>query len=145
VSLCYRDRSRSRSRSPSPGSRRYDRYRERSRDRDKRRRTRASTPKIEYITEFGGGGGGEHAIAGAGVAPPSSPPSQLDSMNRSEHWTFKTCNDHSLALAPLFVVLQLRLLRLAPQGRHLGGVGVGWAQGAQPCQKSHVAPLQHSS
>lgn len=133
--ICYsffRERSRSRSRSPSPGSRRYDRYSERSRDRDKRRRTRASTPKIEYITEFGGGAEGEQALAGGGVAPPSSPPSQLESMNRSEHWTFKTCNDHSLA--PLFVVLQLPLLRLAPQGRHLGGPGVGWAQGAQPCQ-----------
>ncbi|CAM6085857.1 unnamed protein product [Calypogeia fissa] len=77
-----RERSRSRSRSPSPGSRRYDRYSERSRDRDKRRRTRASTPKIEYITEFGGGAEGEQALAGAGVAPPSSPPSQLESMNR---------------------------------------------------------------
>ncbi|BBN18519.1 CLK4-associating serine/arginine rich protein [Marchantia polymorpha subsp. ruderalis] len=77
-----RDRDRSRSRSPTPsGSRRYDRYSERSRDRDKRRRTRASTPKIEYITEFGIAEG-EHGLAGGGVAPPPSPPSQLETLNR---------------------------------------------------------------
>ncbi|KAL4577418.1 hypothetical protein LXL04_013527 [Taraxacum kok-saghyz] len=41
-------------------------------------------PKIEYITEFGGSpdGGGPKL---AGYTPPSSPPSQVGALNRSEH------------------------------------------------------------
>lgn len=83
--------SRSRSRSVSPSySRRYDR----GRDENSRRRnkTKDATSKIEYITEFGGTAEGDDFKL-AGVSPPPSPPSQADLLNRSEHWTFKTCND----------------------------------------------------
>eukprot|EP00250_Pteridium_aquilinum_P010776 c19622_g1_i1 orf=322-1602(+) len=123
-----RGRSRSRSRSPSLSrSRRQDRQGsyERSRESEnlsKKSRTRVATTKIEYITEFGCTVEEEPGST-LGISPPSSPPSQADSINRSEHWTFKTCNDHNLA--SLFVLMELHLV---PQGRCLGGLGAfKWA------------------
>lgn len=85
-----RERSRSRSRSPSlPRSRRQS-FHERSRDSEsvsKKARARTPTEKIEYITEFGSAVDQEPGSA-VGITPPPSPPSQVDSINRSEHWTF---------------------------------------------------------
>lgn len=71
-------RSRSRSYSPSK-SRRHGHG-----DSDDSHRSNPRAPKIEYITEFGGSpdGGGPKL---AGYTPPSSPPSQVGALNRSEH------------------------------------------------------------
>ncbi|XP_024961482.1 CLK4-associating serine/arginine rich protein [Cynara cardunculus var. scolymus] len=68
-------RSRSRSYSPSQ-SRRHGRGHS-----DDTQRNNPRAPKIEYITEFGGStdGGGPKL---AGYTPPSSPPSQVDALNR---------------------------------------------------------------
>ncbi|GAV91814.1 hypothetical protein CFOL_v3_35200, partial [Cephalotus follicularis] len=69
-------RSRSRSYSPSH-SRRYGR----GGHADEVHRSKPRTPKIEYITEFGGSGEGEEPKL-EGYSPPSSPPSQSDVLNR---------------------------------------------------------------
>ena len=72
-------RSRSRSRSYSPSySRRYSR----SGHADDIHRSKPRTPKIEYITEFGGSGEANEPRR-EGFSPPRSPPSQVDSLNRS--------------------------------------------------------------
>ncbi|KVI09045.1 Suppressor of white apricot N-terminal domain-containing protein [Cynara cardunculus var. scolymus] len=78
-------RSRSRSYSPSQ-SRRHGRGHS-----DDTQRNNPRAPKIEYITEFGGStdGGGPKL---AGYTPPSSPPSQVDALNRSEH-----CSNYCIA------------------------------------------------
>ena len=120
--LGFRGRSRSRSHSPSfSRSRSHGSYERGGELESSSRRSRSKgsvTTKIEYITEFG-----STTEPTVGIGPPSSP-TQLDfSINRSEHWPFKTCNDHNLA--SLFA--QMELLHLVPQGRCLGGLGVGWA------------------
>lgn len=78
-------RSRSRSYSPSH-SRRYSR----SSHSDDIYRSKPRTPKIEYITEFGGSGETAEPRR-EGFSPPRSPPSHVDMLNRSEHWTFNSC------------------------------------------------------
>ncbi|XP_020537237.1 CLK4-associating serine/arginine rich protein isoform X2 [Jatropha curcas] len=70
-------RSRSRSRSYSPHSRRYGRG-GRS---DEVHHSKPRTPKIEYITEFGGSGDRDEPKL-EGYSPPSSPPSQADMLSR---------------------------------------------------------------
>ncbi|XP_062102023.1 uncharacterized protein LOC133810279 [Humulus lupulus] len=70
-------RSRSRSYSPSH-SRRYPR----GRHSDDVHRSKQVTPKIEYITEFGGSVDGNETKH-EGFSPPSSPPSHADVLNRS--------------------------------------------------------------
>ncbi|KAG8642614.1 hypothetical protein MANES_12G106800v8 [Manihot esculenta] len=71
-------RSRSRSRSYSPShSRRYAR----GGHSDEVHRSKPRTPKIEYITEFGGSGEGDEPKL-EGYSPPSSPPSQADMLSR---------------------------------------------------------------
>ncbi|XP_061341084.1 uncharacterized protein LOC133287464 isoform X2 [Gastrolobium bilobum] len=71
-------RSRSRSRSYSPShSRRYSR----SSHSDDIHRSKPRTPKIEYITEFGGSGEADEPRR-EGFSPPRSPPSQVDMLNR---------------------------------------------------------------
>lgn len=72
-------RSRSRSYSPS-----YSRRHSRGSFADDVHRSKSRAPKIEYITEFGGSDDTEEPKL-AGVSPPQSPPSQADSLNRSEH------------------------------------------------------------
>ncbi|WCJ31137.1 hypothetical protein M5689_012648 [Euphorbia peplus] len=70
-------RSRSRSRSHSPHSRRHAR----GRHSDELHRSKSKTPKIEYITEFGGSGeGGELKLEGR--SPPPSPTSRADMLSR---------------------------------------------------------------
>ncbi|XP_065873671.1 uncharacterized protein [Euphorbia lathyris] len=70
-------RSRSRSRSHSPHSRRHAR----GRHFDELHRSKSKTPKIEYITEFGGSGeGGELKLEG--YSPPTSPTSRADMLSR---------------------------------------------------------------
>lgn len=86
ISLC-RSRSRSRSYSPSH-SRRYSR----SSHSDDIHRSKPRTPKIEYITEFGSSGAADEPRL-EGFSPPRSPTSQVDMLNRSEHWTFNSCQD----------------------------------------------------
>lgn len=81
-------RSRSRSRSYSPShSRRYSR----SGYPDDVYRSKSRTPKIEYITEFGGSGEADEPKLERFSPPPS--PSLADKLNRSEHWTFNSCQD----------------------------------------------------
>uniref|UniRef100_A0A2P2LA42 Uncharacterized protein MANES_12G106800 n=2 Tax=Rhizophora mucronata TaxID=61149 RepID=A0A2P2LA42_RHIMU len=80
-------RSRSRSYSPS-----HPRHYARGGRSDEVYRTKPRTPKIEYITEFGGSGEGDEPKL-EGYSPPSSPPSNADMSNRSEHWTFNSCKD----------------------------------------------------
>lgn len=80
-------RSRSRSYSPS-----YSRRYPRGRHSDEAHRSKPATSKIEYITEFGGSGDKDESKR-AGFSPPSSPPSQADALNRSEHSTFYSCKD----------------------------------------------------
>ncbi|KAI5069174.1 hypothetical protein GOP47_0015475 [Adiantum capillus-veneris] len=83
-----RGRSRSRSRSPSLSrSRRQDWQGSHERSRDfesssKKSRARVATTaaKIEYITEFGAVE--DEPGSTAGISPPSSPPPQVDSINR---------------------------------------------------------------
>lgn len=79
-------RSRSRSYSPSC-SRRYTR----GKHSDDVHRSKDRGPKIEYITEFGTSDGDEPKFEG--YSPPPSPPSQAESLNRSEHSTFNSCKD----------------------------------------------------
>lgn len=86
ISVC-RSRSRSRSYSPSH-SRRYSR----SSHADDIHRSKPRTPKIEYITEFGSSGAADEPRL-EGFSPPRSPTSQVDMLNRSEHWTFNSCQD----------------------------------------------------
>ncbi|XP_022632179.1 uncharacterized protein LOC106779150 isoform X2 [Vigna radiata var. radiata] len=82
-------RSRSRSRSYSPSySRRYSRIIHF----DDIHRSKPRTPKIEYITEFGSSGEADEPRL-EGFSPPRSPTSQVDMLNRSEHWTFNSCQD----------------------------------------------------
>ncbi|XP_015890143.1 uncharacterized protein LOC107424797 isoform X1 [Ziziphus jujuba] len=69
-------RSRSRSYSPS-----YSRRYPRGRHSDDVHRSKPVTPKIEYITEFGGSGDGND-LKLEGLSPPTSPPSQADMLNR---------------------------------------------------------------
>ncbi|KAJ9670753.1 hypothetical protein PVL29_026963 [Vitis rotundifolia] len=70
-------RSRSRSRSYSPSySRRYARG-----GHDDVHRSKSKTPKIEYITEFGGSADGDDPKF-EGFSPPPSPPSHADALNR---------------------------------------------------------------
>lgn len=80
-------RSRSRSYSPSH-SRRYTR----GGHSDDLHRSKPRTPKIEFITEFGGSGDADEPKL-EGYSPPPSPPSQPDLLNRSEHSTFNSCKD----------------------------------------------------
>ncbi|KAA3474207.1 CLK4-associating serine/arginine rich [Gossypium australe] len=80
-------RSRSRSYSPS-----YSRRHARGGYSDDSYRSKPKTPKIEYITEFGGSGDRDGPKL-EGFSPPSSPPSQADMSNRSEHSTFNSCKD----------------------------------------------------
>lgn len=77
------NRSRSRSRSYSPS---YMRRHTRGRHSDEAHRSKPMTPKIEYITEFGGSGDGNESKL-EGYSMPRSPP-QTDVLNRSEHSTF---------------------------------------------------------
>ncbi|KAJ7952854.1 CLK4-associating serine/arginine rich protein [Quillaja saponaria] len=71
-------RSRSRSRSYSPShSRRYSR----SGHSDDIHQSKPRTPKIEYITEFGGSGDRDEPKL-EGFSPPPSPPRQADMLNR---------------------------------------------------------------
>lgn len=79
-------RSRSRSHSPSH-SRRHSRGHS-----DDVHRNKPRTPKIEFITEFGGPGESKEPRL-EGLSPPQSPPSQPDMLNRSEHSTFHSCED----------------------------------------------------
>lgn len=89
VWFSFISRSRSRSRSYSPShSRRYAR----GGHSDEVHRSKPRTPKIEYITEFGGSGEGDEPKL-EGYSPPSSPPSQADMLSRSEHSTFNYCKD----------------------------------------------------
>ncbi|EFH45262.1 hypothetical protein ARALYDRAFT_490906 [Arabidopsis lyrata subsp. lyrata] len=67
-------RSRSRSRSYSPS---YSRRNGRGDHFDE-----ISKPKIEYITEFGGGSGDVGSLKFEGYSPPRSPPSQSDLLSR---------------------------------------------------------------
>ncbi|EXB54404.1 hypothetical protein L484_011067 [Morus notabilis] len=77
--VLHHDPYRSRSRSYSPSySRRYPR----GRHSDDIHRSKPVTPKIEYITEFGGSGAGASETRLEGFSPPSSPPSQTDVLNR---------------------------------------------------------------
>nr|KJB43717.1 hypothetical protein B456_007G213300 [Gossypium raimondii] len=69
-------RSRSRSYSPS-----YSRRHARGGYSDDSYRSKPRTPKIEYITEFGGSGDRDGPKL-EGFSPPSSPPSQADMSNR---------------------------------------------------------------
>ena len=85
-SIC---RSRSRSRSYSPS---YARRYSRSSHSDDILRSKPKTPKIEYITEFGGSGEAD-GTRREGFSPPRSPTSRVDTLNRSEHWTFNYCQD----------------------------------------------------
>lgn len=100
-------RSRSRSRSYSPSySRRYARG-----GHDDVHRSKSKTPKIEYITEFGGSADGDDPKF-EGFSPPPSPPSHADALNRSEHSTFNSCTDrldslYSAAAYPPFCFLRL--------------------------------------
>ncbi|KAL9378339.1 hypothetical protein Peur_029674 [Populus x canadensis] len=72
-------RSRSRSRSYSPShSRRYTR----GGHLDEIHQSKSRTPKIEYITEFGGSCDRDEPKLG-GYSPPPSPPSQADVLNRA--------------------------------------------------------------
>ncbi|KAG4987811.1 hypothetical protein JHK82_030167 [Glycine max] len=72
-------RSRSRSRSYSPShSRRYSC----SGHSDDIHRSKPRTPKIEYITEFGGSGAAADEPRPEGFSPPRSPTSQVDLLNR---------------------------------------------------------------
>lgn len=94
-------RSRSRSYSPS-----YARRHSRGGYSDEAHRSRPRTPKIEYITEFGGSGDRDTPKL-EGYSPPASP-SQADVLSRSEHWTFYSCKDrfnslYSAAAYPRFV------------------------------------------
>ncbi|KAF3438957.1 hypothetical protein FNV43_RR17232 [Rhamnella rubrinervis] len=74
----YHRSRRSRSRSYSPSySRRYSR----GRHSDDVHRSKPVTPKIEYITEFGGSGDGND-LKLEGLSPPTSPPSQAVALNR---------------------------------------------------------------
>lgn len=82
-------RSRSRSRSYSPS---YARRYSRSSHSDDILRNKPKTPKIEYITEFGGSGEADGTRL-EGFSPPRSPTSRVDTLNRSEHWTFNYCQD----------------------------------------------------
>lgn len=79
-------RSRSRSRSPS-----YSRRHARGGHSDDLHRGKLRTPRIEYITEFGGTGDGD-APKLEGFSPPPSP-TRADVLNRSGHWTFNSCKD----------------------------------------------------
>ncbi|KAG5089599.1 hypothetical protein JHK86_002211 [Glycine max] len=72
----YRSRSPLRSYSPSH-SRRYSR----SGHSDDIHRSKPRTPKIEYITEFGGSGAADERRP-EGFSPPRSPTSQVDLLNR---------------------------------------------------------------
>ncbi|KAJ9540808.1 hypothetical protein OSB04_027314 [Centaurea solstitialis] len=84
--VLHHDPYRSRSRSYSPSqSRRHGRGHS-----DDTQRSNPRAPKIEYITEFGGSTdvGGPKL---AGYTPPSSPPSQVGALNRSEH-----CSNYSI-------------------------------------------------
>ncbi|XP_045817344.1 CLK4-associating serine/arginine rich protein [Trifolium pratense] len=72
-------RSRSRSRSYSPS---YARRYSRSSHSDDILRSKPRTPKIEYITEFGGSGEAD-GTRREGFSPPRSPTSQVDTLNRS--------------------------------------------------------------
>lgn len=85
--VIYRSRSRSRSYSPS-----YARRYSRSSHSDDILRGKPRTAKIEYITEFGGSGEADGPRR-EGFSPPRSPTSQVDVLNRSEHWTFNSCQD----------------------------------------------------
>ncbi|XP_018844972.1 CLK4-associating serine/arginine rich protein isoform X1 [Juglans regia] len=69
-------RSRSRSYSPS-----YSRRYSRGGHSDDVHRSKPRTPKIEYITEFGGSGDGDE-LKLERFSPPPSPPSQADMLNR---------------------------------------------------------------
>ncbi|GKU94743.1 hypothetical protein SLEP1_g8188 [Rubroshorea leprosula] len=93
-------RSRSRSRSYSPS---YSRRHGRGGYSDDAHRSKPKTPKIEYITEFGGSGAGEGPKLER-FSPPPSPRSQADILNRSEHSTFNSCKDKldSLYSAPAY-------------------------------------------
>ncbi|KAI4330616.1 hypothetical protein MLD38_028889 [Melastoma candidum] len=71
-------RSRSRSRSYSPSFSRRQSCREHDEDAP---RSKVKTPKIEFITEFGGSGGSEGPKL-EGLSPPSSPPSHGLGLNR---------------------------------------------------------------
>ncbi|KAF5463796.1 hypothetical protein F2P56_013927 [Juglans regia] len=95
-------RSRSRSYSPS-----YSRRYSRGGHSDDVHRSKPRTPKIEYITEFGGSGDGDE-LKLERFSPPPSPPSQADMLNRSAHSTFNFCKDrfdnlYSAAAYPPFV------------------------------------------
>lgn len=105
VVLMYRIcRSRSKSRSYSPSySRRYPR----GGHCDDVHRSKPKTPKIEFITEFGGSGAGDQPKLER-FSPPPSPQSQADLLNRSAHSTFNSCKDrfdnlYSAAAYPHFV------------------------------------------
>lgn len=103
----YPCRSRSRSRSYSPS---YSRRHARGSYSEEVHRSKSRTPKVEYITEFGGSGDGDEPKL-EGFSPPPSPPAQADLLNRSEHWTFNSCKDRldSLenTLLPLISILLL--------------------------------------
>ena len=96
-------RSRSRSRSYSPS---YSRRHGRGGYSDDIYRSKPKAPKIEYITEFGGSGDRDGPNP-EGLSPPSSPPSQADMLNRSEHSTFYSCKDRldSLFSAAAYPIL----------------------------------------
>lgn len=98
----YLCRSRSRSCSPS-----YSRRYARGGHSDEVHRSKSRTPKVEYITEFGGSGDGDEPKFG-GLSPPPSPPSQADLLNRSETGPLNSCKDrldslYSAAAYPHFV------------------------------------------
>lgn len=99
-SCIHRSRSRSRSYSPS-----YSRRNGRGDHSDE-----ISKPKIEYITEFGGGSGDVGSQKFEGYSPPRSPPSHSDLLSRSEHSTSSSCKDcHLLTtcwLRKTFVVVE---------------------------------------
>ncbi|CAB80364.1 putative protein [Arabidopsis thaliana] len=93
VSRIERDRERETSRSVGRQIIHHDPYRSRSRSRSyspsySRRNGRGdhsdeiSKPKIEYITEFGGGSGDMRSPKFEGYSPPRSPPSQSDLLSR---------------------------------------------------------------
>ncbi|XP_057961696.1 uncharacterized protein LOC131153415 isoform X2 [Malania oleifera] len=71
-------RSRSRSRSYSPS---YSRRHARGMHSDDGHRSKSKTPKIEYITEFGGAEDRDDPKL-VGFSPPPSPPSQADVLSR---------------------------------------------------------------
>ncbi|KAH9711885.1 DRY EERY domain-containing protein [Citrus sinensis] len=71
-------RSRSRSRSYSPS---YSRRHARGSYSEEVHRSKSRTPKVEYITEFGGSGDGDEPKL-EGFSPPPSPPAQADLLNR---------------------------------------------------------------